>query len=42
MIEAQLAAERNRYAEQRTAITPSGVDKASAPRGPSSAHGRSS
>ncbi len=37
MIKAQLAAERNRYAEQRTAITPSGVGTGSAPRGPSSA-----
>jgi hypothetical protein len=42
MIKAQLAAERNRYAEQRTAITPSGVGKGSTPRGPSSARGRSS
>ena len=34
MIKAQLAAERDRHAEQRTAITatPSGVGKASAPR----------
>ena len=42
MIKAQLAAERNRYAEQRTAITPSGVGTGSTPRGPSSARGRSS
>ena len=42
MIKAQLAAERNRYAEQRTAITPSAVGTASAPRVPSSARGRSS
>jgi hypothetical protein len=42
MIQAQLATERNRYAEQRTAITPSGVGTGSAPRGPSSARGRSS
>jgi len=42
MIKAQLAAERNRYVEQRTAITPSAVGTASAPRVPSSARGRSS
>ncbi len=42
MIKAQLAEERNRYAEQRTAIIPSGVGTVSAPRGPSSARGRSS
>ena len=42
MIKAQLAAERDRYAEQRTAIsaTPSAVGPASAPRAPSSARGR--
>jgi hypothetical protein len=42
MIKAQLAAERNRYAEQRTAIsaTPSAVGSASAPRAPSSVRGR--
>ncbi len=42
MIKAQLAAERNRYTEERTAITPSGVSTGSAPRGLSSARGRSS
>jgi hypothetical protein len=42
MIKAQLAAERDRYAEQRTAINPSGVGTDSAPRGLSSARGRSS
>ena len=42
MIKAQLAAERDRYAEQRTAITPSGVGTASAPPGPSSARDRNS
>ena len=42
MIKTQLAAERDRYAEQRTAITPSGVGTGSTPRGPSSARGRSS
>jgi hypothetical protein len=38
----QLAAERDRYAEQRTAIsaTPSAVGSASAPRAPSSVRGR--
>jgi hypothetical protein len=42
MIKAQLAAERDRYAEQRTAIsaTPSAVGSASAPRAPSSVRGR--
>jgi hypothetical protein len=42
MIKAQLAAERDRYAEQRTAITatPSAVGAASAPRAPSSMRGR--
>jgi hypothetical protein len=42
MIKAQYAAERDRYAEQRTAITamPSTVGSASAPRPPSSTHGR--
>jgi hypothetical protein len=42
MIKAQLAAERDRYAEQRTAITasPSAVGTASAPRAPSSGRGR--
>jgi hypothetical protein len=42
MIEAQLAAERDRYAEQKTAIsaTPSAVGSASAPRAPSSVRGR--
>jgi hypothetical protein len=42
MIKAQLAAERDRYAEQRTAIaaTPSAVGPASAPRAPSSVRGR--
>ena len=42
MINAQLAAERDRYAEQRTAIsaTPSAVGSASAPRAPSSVRGR--
>ena len=42
MIKAQLAAERDRYAEQRTAITgsPSAVGAASAPRAPSSLRGR--
>jgi hypothetical protein len=42
MIKAQYAAERDRYAEQRTAIaaTPSAVGSASAPRPPSSTHGR--
>jgi hypothetical protein len=42
MIKAQLAAERDRYAEQRTAITatPSAVGTTSTPRGPSSARGR--
>jgi hypothetical protein len=41
MIKAQLAAERERYAEQRTAITatPSGIGKASAPRAPVSTRG---
>ena len=41
MIKAQYAAERGRYAEQRTVITamPS-VGSASAPRPPSSTHGR--
>jgi hypothetical protein len=42
MIKAQVAAERNRYAEQRTAITPSAIATGSAPRGLSSARGRSS
>jgi len=42
MIKAQLAAERDRYAEQRTAITatPSAVGAASAPRASSSMRGR--
>ena len=42
MIKAQLAAERDRYAEQRTAIsaTPSAVGTASAPRAPSAVRGR--
>jgi hypothetical protein len=42
MVKAQLAAERDRYAEQRTAITatPSAVGTASAPRAPSSVRGR--
>ena len=42
MIKAQLAAERDRYAEQKTAIsaTPSAVGSASAPRAPSSVRGR--
>jgi len=42
MIKAQLAAERDRYAEQRTAITgsPSAAGVASAPRAPSSMRGR--
>jgi hypothetical protein len=42
MIKAQLAAERDRYAEQRTAIsaTPSAVGLASVPRAPSSMRGR--
>ena len=42
MIKAQLAAERDRYAEQRTAIsaTPSAVGPASVPRAPSSVRGR--
>ena len=42
MIKAQLAAERDRYSEQRTAITatPSAVGPASAPRAPSSMRGR--
>jgi hypothetical protein len=42
MIKAQLAAERDRYAEQRTAIsaTPSAVGPASVPRVPSSVRGR--
>jgi hypothetical protein len=42
MIKAQLAAERDRYAEQRTAITatPTAVGAASAPRTPSSMRGR--
>ena len=42
MIKAQLVAERDRYAEQRTAIsaTPSAVGSASAPRAPSSVRGR--
>jgi hypothetical protein len=40
MIKAQLAAERDRYAEQRTAITPSGVDKGIAPRASTSGRGR--
>ena len=44
MIKAQLAAERDRYAEQRTAITatPSAVGTASAPHAPSSVRGRRS
>jgi hypothetical protein len=42
MIKAQLAAERNRYADGRTAITSSGVGRASGPRGENSARGRSS
>ena len=42
MIKAQLAAERDRYAEQRTAITgtPSVIGTDSAPRAPSSVRGR--
>ena len=42
MIKAQLVAERDRYAEQRTAIsaTPSAVGSASVPRTPSSVRGR--
>jgi len=42
MIKAQLAAERDRYAEQRTAITatPSAAGAASAPRAPFSLRGR--
>ena len=42
MIKAQLVAERDRYAEQRTAISasPSAVGSASAPRAPSSVRGR--
>ena len=42
MIKAQLAAERDRYAEQRTTIsaTPSAVGSASVPRAPSSVRGR--
>ena len=42
MIKAQLAAERDRYAERRTAIsaTPSAVGTASAPRAPSAVRGR--
>jgi hypothetical protein len=42
MIRVQLAAERDRYSEQRTAITatPSAVGTASAPRVPSSMRGR--
>ena len=42
MIKAQLVAERDRYAEQRTTIsaTPSAVGPASVPRAPSSVRGR--
>ena len=42
MIKAQLVAERDRYAEQRTAIsaTPSAVGPGSVPRAPSSVRGR--
>ena len=42
MIKAQLVAERDRYAEQRTAIsaTPSAVGPGSLPRTPSSVRGR--
>ena len=42
MIKAQLVAERDRYAEQRTEIsaTPSAVGPASVPRAPSSVRGR--
>jgi hypothetical protein len=42
MIKAQLAAERDRYAEQRTTIsaTPSAVGSASVPRAPSPVRGR--
>ena len=42
MIKAQLAVERDRYAEQRTAIgvTPSAAGPASVPRAPSSVRGR--
>ena len=42
MIKAQLVAERDRYAEQRTTIsaTPSAVGSASVPRAPSSVRGR--
>jgi hypothetical protein len=42
MVKAQLAAETDRYAEQRTAITPSSVGTGSARRGPSSARDRNS
>jgi hypothetical protein len=44
MIKAQLAAERDRYAEQRTAITatPSTVGTAPVPHAPSSVRGRRS
>jgi hypothetical protein len=42
MIKAQLAAERSQYAEQRTAISPSGVGIGSAPRDLSSARSLSS
>ena len=40
MVRTQLAAERDRYAEQRTEVTPSAVDTGSAPRAPSSGRGR--
>ena len=42
MIKAQLAVERDRYAEQRTAIgvTPSAAGPATVPRAPSSVRGR--
>jgi hypothetical protein len=42
MVKAQLAAERDRYAEQRTAITaiPTTIGSGSARRSPSSMHGR--
>ena len=42
MIKAQLAAERDRYAEQRTAITAAPAEPASAPPLPSSPDGRDS
>jgi hypothetical protein len=42
MIKAQLAAERDRYAEQRTAITATPSAVGTAPRAPSSMRGRRS